>query len=83
MSDLDRWARDHKHRILREKIAKIRASRGGLWSGVIASGAIGWAHVASGQLANSSVLCSGCVSSGAISFTPIDWGKVNAAIGAG
>lgn len=27
MDDLDRWAREHRHRIKRAQIAKIRASR--------------------------------------------------------
>jgi len=48
MSDLDRWAREHRHRAKREQIAKIRASRGGLWSGVMSSGQIGMSHLASG-----------------------------------
>ncbi len=50
MNDLDRWARDHRHRAKREQIAKIRASRGWIWSGTMASGQIGWSHLASGQV---------------------------------
>lgn len=74
MSELDRWARDHKHRVLREKIARIRASRGGFWSGTVASGAIGFSHLASGisQAQKSSLF--GCgfmgISSG-VAATPI------------
>lgn len=52
MSDLDRWAREHRHRAKREQIARIRASRVGLWSGAIASGQLGMAHLASGGVAH-------------------------------
>jgi len=66
MSDLDRWAREHRHRAKREQIAKIRASRGGLWSGAIASGQIGMHHLASGFVTQQP--SSGLFAGGSIGF---------------
>jgi hypothetical protein len=96
MSDLDRWAREHRHRIKREQISKIRASRSpGLMSGAFSSGQIGWSHLASGvihqagMMLSSGAISGGAIASGGISSKgtpmpdPIDWSKVYGAIGAG
>jgi hypothetical protein len=75
MSDLDRWAREHRHRIKREQIAAIRASRQNhFWPGSFASGQIGSGAV------SSPMLVSGCVSRGMLAPTPFDWSKVYGAV---
>jgi hypothetical protein len=95
MNDLDRWARDHRHRAKRAQIARIRCQQVALLSGAIAGGQIGMTYIASGAFGNpgsfgigsgaiaSPMLVRGCISQGLLGPTSFDWSKVYGSIGAG